>query len=133
VHAPLWIAACDTLGIAITADVAQPAVREYRAEQGQPLPPSAESPRPPFSKSAFVDAICAWIAGDDQSINVVDNPLLRNIFLLLREELHDTDIPRRAKVRDRIMELYEEHVGCLAAEIEVRPRNHPQNSINFLT
>ncbi|KAI5894826.1 uncharacterized protein SCHCODRAFT_02497231 [Schizophyllum commune H4-8] len=122
-HAPLWIAACNRRGIAITADVAQPTVRAYRAEQGQPPPPSAaNSPHLPFSKSTFVDAICAWIAGNDQSINVIDNPLLRNIFLLLRKELQDADIPRRARVRDRIMELYKER---LAAEIEVRLRHRP--------
>ena len=51
---------------------------------------------------------------------MIDNPLLRHIFLLLRAELRDEDIPRRSKVRDRVMELWEEHTEHLKKEIEVR-------------
>ncbi|TRM64927.1 hypothetical protein BD626DRAFT_536134 [Schizophyllum amplum] len=97
-HTDAWIAACDKFDITIMADSAQPAVRKYRRQGQAPLQPTVEEGhRQAFSKEAFVDAICAWIAGDDQSINVIESLLLRNIFLLLREELKDNDIPGRAK------------------------------------
>ena len=55
-----------------------------------------------------------------KSLNVIENPLLRNIFLLLRQELKDEDIPGRTKVRERVMQLWEEHISHLSKEIEVR-------------
>lgn len=55
-----------------------------------------------------------------QSLNVVESPELRRIFLMLREELHDLDIPHRSKMRDRIMEVYMEHLAMLKSDLEVR-------------
>jgi hypothetical protein len=99
-HSGDWIAACDRLGIDITAKGAQNTVRNYRKQHNQAS--SAADPedlRRPFAPEAFVDAIVEFIVSDDQvlvksssvfisliytscdqSINVIESPKLRAIF-----------------------------------------------------
>ena len=55
-----------------------------------------------------------------QSLNVVESPELRRIFLMLREELCDSDIPHRSRMRDCVMEVYKEHLAMLESDMEVR-------------
>lgn len=55
-----------------------------------------------------------------QSLNVIESPKLRAIFLMLREDLKDSDIPHRTTIRQRIMEIWEEHLGTLSEEMQVR-------------
>jgi len=38
----------------------------------------------------------------------------------LREELRDSDIPHRSRMRDRVMEVYKEHLAMLESDMEVR-------------
>ena len=38
---------------------------------------------------------------------------------MLREELRDSDIPHRSKMRDRIMEVFKEHLAMLKSDMEV--------------
>ncbi|KAJ7884388.1 hypothetical protein B0H14DRAFT_2564440 [Mycena olivaceomarginata] len=110
-HADEWISGCDQLGIPITAKDAQPAVEKFRQRYGQQSgtggTTSGAKGRRPFSHEAFVDALVEFIVGDDQSINVIENEHLRNLFLMLREDLRDSDIeyPARnvlARVHSRI-------------------------------
>jgi hypothetical protein len=54
-----------------------------------------------------------------QAISVVESPRLRKIFLLLREELKESDIPSRSTMRNRIEEAYEKHMKELQEEMEV--------------
>jgi hypothetical protein len=54
-----------------------------------------------------------------QSINIVESPRLRKIFLLLRKELQESDIPSRTTIRARIEEAYEEHMKQLEEEMAV--------------
>lgn len=54
-----------------------------------------------------------------QSINVVENQQLRAIFLMLRAELKDSDIPHRTKIRKRIIETWDEHLNTLQREMAV--------------
>lgn len=54
-----------------------------------------------------------------QAISVVESPRLRKIFLLLREELKESDTPSRSTMRNRIEEAYEEHIKQLQEEMEV--------------
>lgn len=54
-----------------------------------------------------------------QSLNVVESPHLRAIFLMLREELRDEDIPRRTHIRQRVSEVWEEHNSDLEDEMKV--------------
>lgn len=54
-----------------------------------------------------------------QSINVVENEQLRAIFLMLRAELTDSDIPHRTKIRKRIIEVWDDHLNSLESELGV--------------
>ncbi|KAF7372181.1 Dimer-Tnp-hAT domain-containing protein [Mycena venus] len=120
-HANEWIAGCDRLKIPIKAKDAQPAVEKYRRRQGQQFNALGTSSRTkgrrPYSHEAFVDAIVEFVVGDDQSINVIENESLRAIFLMLREDLQDSDIPHRSTIRNRIMQLFEEHLDRVASDI----------------
>jgi hypothetical protein len=54
-----------------------------------------------------------------QSINIVESPRLRKIFLLLRKELKESDIPSRSTMRTRIEQAYDEHMKQLEEEMAV--------------
>jgi hypothetical protein len=96
--------------------------------------------RKPFTQEGFEDAIIDFIVADDQvcidllcdplvpfililihyqSLNVIECPELRSIFLMLREELQDSDIPHRATIRRRIMQLWGEQLNRVADEMAV--------------
>jgi hypothetical protein len=49
----------------------------------------------------------------------VESPRLRKIFLLLRKELQESDIPSRTTIHARIEEAYEEHMKQLEEEMAV--------------
>ncbi|KAJ6537037.1 hypothetical protein B0H19DRAFT_1317438 [Mycena capillaripes] len=122
-HADEWISGCDRLGIPITAKDDQPAVEKFRQRYGQQSgtggTTSGAKGRRPFSHEAFVDALVELIVGDDQFINVIENKHLRNLFLMLREDLRDSDIPHRSIIRNPIMELLDEHLDQIEADIAV--------------
>ncbi|KAJ7853951.1 hypothetical protein B0H14DRAFT_3136693 [Mycena olivaceomarginata] len=96
-HIDAWVEACDQLKIPIKAKEAARFVDAYRVRKHQKTGNTSNSEpgkkRTPFSQEAFVDAIVEFIVSDDQSINVVENEQLRAIFLMLRAELKDSDIP----------------------------------------
>ncbi|KAJ7027234.1 hypothetical protein C8F04DRAFT_1399602 [Mycena alexandri] len=108
-HLDAWVEGCDKLKIPINAKEASKHVDAYRSRKGQNTGASSNSElgqkRTEFSQEAFVDALVEFIVGDDQSINVVENQQLRAIFLMLRAELKDSDIPHRTKIRKRIIEV----------------------------
>jgi hypothetical protein len=54
-----------------------------------------------------------------QSINVVESPRLKNIFLLLRKELKESDIPGRTTIRKRVDEVYEDYLKELETDMKV--------------
>ena len=54
-----------------------------------------------------------------QSINVIESPRLRKIFLLLRQELKESDIPGRTMIRSRIEKAYEDYLKQLEEEMAV--------------
>ncbi|KAK6996199.1 hypothetical protein R3P38DRAFT_2477759, partial [Favolaschia claudopus] len=119
-HLDAWVAGCDRLKIPITAEEAQPFLADYRRRHGQSASETGSSKtkdRKPFSHEGFVNAIVEFIVGDDQSINVIENQQLRAIFLMLREELKDADIPHRTTIRKRILEVWEEHLDSLEKEM----------------
>ncbi|KAK6992491.1 ribonuclease H-like domain-containing protein, partial [Favolaschia claudopus] len=120
-HLDAWVEGCDRLKIPITAQDALLRVNEYRARKNQATSggstSASDKKRTPFTQDAFVDAIVEWIVSDDQSINVVENEQLRNIFLMLRSELNDSDIPHRTKIRKRVIEIWDEHLANLESEM----------------
>ncbi|THV04128.1 hypothetical protein K435DRAFT_851123 [Dendrothele bispora CBS 962.96] len=101
-HLGPWVDACDHLGYPITAKSALIKANAYRQQQGRSTQTSTSEnlngSRCAFSSEAFLDAICEWIVGDSQSINGIESPRLRKIFLMLREELKDEDIPHRTHI-----------------------------------
>jgi hypothetical protein len=54
-----------------------------------------------------------------QSINVIESPQLRKVFLLLRKELRESDIPSRTTIRKRIEDTYQTHLEELSKEMQV--------------
>ena len=54
-----------------------------------------------------------------QSLNVIDNRKLRDIFLMLRQDLKDSDIPSRTTITTRIKEKLSSHFQHLQEEISV--------------
>ena len=60
-----------------------------------------------------------------QSLNVIESPELRKIFLMLRHELRDTDIPHRSTLRTHILEALEDHLLTLEGQMKVRSNDHP--------
>jgi len=57
-----------------------------------------------------------------QSLNAIENLQLRQIFLMLREELRDSDIPHHLTIRARIIEVWDEHLDDLQKEMKVWKR-----------
>lgn len=54
-----------------------------------------------------------------QSINVIECPQLRQIFLMLCEELTDTDIPHCTFIRAWVIQTWERYTSTLKGEMEV--------------
>ncbi|KAK0432827.1 uncharacterized protein EV420DRAFT_1695189 [Desarmillaria tabescens] len=106
------------------ADKAEGPVAAYRESKGQDPKQNSSLPSgfdevPGFSLEAFIDALVAFIVSNDQSFNVVESLELRWIFLMLREELTDDDIPRRTQIWKRVMEIWEDHLKQLSKEMQV--------------
>ncbi|KJA23886.1 hypothetical protein HYPSUDRAFT_114830, partial [Hypholoma sublateritium FD-334 SS-4] len=119
-----WIDGCDKFKIPITAERAKGPVAQYRESRGDPSAESAQAAgnRPPdipaYSYEAFVDAITEFVIADDQSINVIESPFLRRIFMLLRQDLSDNEIPHRSAIQNRIKSFWEEHLGVLEGDMK---------------
>jgi hypothetical protein len=68
-HRDEWITSCDLAGIEITAKTGtiRDAVNEFRQEHGQDhSSPDNGTTRIPYTKDNFVDAVIAWVTGNDQ-------------------------------------------------------------------
>ncbi|EKM49379.1 uncharacterized protein PHACADRAFT_201634 [Phanerochaete carnosa HHB-10118-sp] len=119
-HIDAWVTACDKAGIRITAKSATAYVEAWRCRQHREAGSNVQHDdgRPQFSKELFVDYIVEWIVTDDQSLSVVDNPRLRNIFLLLHSELHDKDIPHRTTIQAQVGEVFEEYLDELSQDMQ---------------
>ena len=66
-HPSAWIAACDKLGIDITAKGAQNTIRDYQRQHNQASSGAdPEDLQKHFTPEAFVDAIVNFIVSDDQ-------------------------------------------------------------------
>ncbi len=51
----------------------------------------------------------------------MESPRLKRIFLILRNELKESDIPGRTSIRDHIMDMYSQHLKKLTEDMKVRP------------
>jgi hypothetical protein len=52
-------------------------------------------------------------------LNVIESPRLHAIFLMLRKDLQDSDIPGRTTIRKRVDEVLTEHLCQLEKEMKV--------------
>ncbi|KAF4612560.1 hypothetical protein D9613_012719 [Agrocybe pediades] len=125
-HLHEWVDGCDKLKIAINEnfELKNPSINKYRADRdGRSHPQAAKSKEfeheiPEYSREAFADAITDFIVADDQSIRVIDSPYLRRIFLLLRQELRDSDIPHRTSIKEHILKRLDKHFETLRNEMQ---------------
>jgi len=131
-HIADWVKACDDEKIQIRGVDAIRAVRQFR---NLPEPTNLEAGRQQFSKAAFEDALAEFIVGDDQvckklaenskthvlyqALNVIESPRLRKIFLMLKKDLTEKDIPGRSTMRTRIDSMYQDHLQRLKGEMKV--------------
>jgi hypothetical protein len=90
---------------------------------------------PPFSAEVFLDHLVRFIVADDQvwfrnhgfltlshhfkSIRVVECHEFRQLCLVLRESLEDTDIPHRDKMREAIVRRWRESFKELKLDLSV--------------
>ena len=54
-----------------------------------------------------------------QSINIVESPRLKKIFLLLHQELKESDIPGRTTICKKIDKVYQDYLKQLEEEMTV--------------
>ncbi|KAK0470464.1 uncharacterized protein EV420DRAFT_1473521 [Desarmillaria tabescens] len=87
-HVTAWLTKCEQLGIEVCTKqkAYRDAINNFQIEQGKQLPSSGGTTQHPYSKESFIDAL---------SINVIENPHLHAIFLMLHEGLKESDIPHR--------------------------------------
>ncbi|KAJ6620952.1 hypothetical protein B0H10DRAFT_2432551 [Mycena sp. CBHHK59/15] len=75
--------------------------------------------REEFSLPGFYERLVKWIAVDDQSIDVVDCPELRNLLLFVGAQLEDEDIPHRTMLSKLIAERFQVEYNKMIREIQV--------------
>ena len=74
---------------------------------------------PPFSPSSLHRHLVEFIVADDQSLNVVECNEFRRLLLFLREDLKDTDIPHRTKIKMDIIEAWKDYFVTLKQDLAV--------------
>ncbi|KAJ3566999.1 hypothetical protein NP233_g6642 [Leucocoprinus birnbaumii] len=125
-HFEDWVHACDEQEIAITAQDAelQRLLQDFWKEAGKgksaPIFDGGKDSHLclKYSHDAFVDAIVEWIVSDDQSLNMIENVKLRNIFLMLKKDLRNSDIPHRNHIRDHAICIWEDYLDKLKGDIK---------------
>ncbi|KAF5378856.1 hypothetical protein D9615_006941 [Tricholomella constricta] len=71
--------------------------------------------REPFTLQGFYSRLAKWIAVDDQSINVIESPELRELLLFLGTQLTDRDIPHRTKLTEIIIDCFKTEYKAMNA------------------
>lgn len=99
-----------------------------------------------FSQDAFHQHLLNFIVADDQvrdacflfillcscfvvpnhkSLNVVECPEFRKLLLLLRSDLKDSQIPRRTKIRELLLQAWKTYFQVLRSDLAVGLPPHP--------
>ena len=55
-----------------------------------------------------------------KSLNVVEVPEFRKLLLLLRSDLKDSQIPRRTKIHELVIQAWRQHFQVLRRDLAVR-------------
>ncbi|OBZ73092.1 Zinc finger BED domain-containing protein 4 [Grifola frondosa] len=113
-HEEEYIESCQKFGWKM--QLRRQRVRE--AAQATSAPDGSEpSNCMPFTAQSFIRHIINFIVADDQSINVVECREFCDLLLHLRDELHETDIPRRTKIRESIIAAWKAYFEMLKADL----------------
>ncbi|PIL24443.1 hypothetical protein GSI_14197 [Ganoderma sinense ZZ0214-1] len=83
--------------------------------------PNAAPPEP-FTQAGFHRRIVQWMAHDDQALNVVENPLFRELLIYASSSpnvLVDDDILHRTLANTILVEEYEREISELREELKV--------------
>ena len=118
-------------------------IAEFRGESKSKLTDCGNllNESPMFTKTAFVDAIVGLVVTEDlisdvmsflvsfwvlicygrcfKPLSIVESVSLQRLFLMLRKELRDSDIPHKTTIRDRVEEVLMEHFDNLEKEMHV--------------
>lgn len=108
------------LGYKITVADAkiQDKVREARRRRPDSRE-SLENPVPPYTREAFADALVEFFCSADLSFYSIENKRLRRLFLMLKQDLQETDIPHRQALRDRAIRMWEGYLSVLQSDLKV--------------
>ncbi|KAF5387624.1 hypothetical protein D9615_000715 [Tricholomella constricta] len=74
--------------------------------------------REPFTLEGFYDRLAKWIVVDDQSINVIESPELRDLLLFIGTELTENNLPHRTKLTEIIVESFKKEYAELMNDIQ---------------
>ncbi|THU99505.1 hypothetical protein K435DRAFT_794863 [Dendrothele bispora CBS 962.96] len=125
-HLDFWVETCNQMGIDITAKEALPFLEGHCLEAEEDV---SKIPRLAYSKEAFLDAICKhlYLSSSNnlltilQAIYCIENVKLRAIFLMLKKDLKDKDIPRRNTICIRILTLWDHHLDTIHLDFQIAP------------
>ncbi|KAJ7482847.1 hypothetical protein B0H11DRAFT_1807231, partial [Mycena galericulata] len=74
--------------------------------------------REEFSLPGFYERLVKWIAVDDQALDVVDCPELRDLLMFIGAQLEDEDIPHRTKLSQLIASRFHTEYTKMINEIQ---------------
>lgn len=60
----------------------------------------------------------------EQALNVIECPEFRDLLLLLRQDLKDSQIPHRTKIREEIISAWQKYFAVLQTDLAVSV-SHP--------
>ncbi|KAI5980978.1 hypothetical protein EDC04DRAFT_2917029 [Pisolithus marmoratus] len=70
-----------------------------------------------FTQERFKEALINFIVADDQSLNVIECYEFRNLLLLLRKDLLQSDIPKQMKLHEMILVSWKQHMDVLRVDL----------------
>ncbi|KAF5309470.1 hypothetical protein D9619_012446 [Psilocybe cf. subviscida] len=79
---------------------------------------SRSSETEPFTLEGLYERLVCWIATDDQSINTLENPEFRQLFLYACRQICDKDLPHRTRLADLISLQFKKEYSCMISEIK---------------
>ncbi|KAJ8457523.1 hypothetical protein ONZ45_g18279 [Pleurotus djamor] len=105
IHLDEWVKSCDAAGIKIANVEALSHITELRYRENAAT--NGPRPREKYTPLGFLDVLAKCFATNDLSINLIESPEFRDLFLMLREDFKDNDIPHRTSLHTRLKELWE--------------------------
>jgi hypothetical protein len=130
-HEEEWVKECQKLKINLRGKEGEEAMARFT---GVTVERQAEA-RTPFTHDNLLDSLVQFIVATDQvyffssiffpyliffkAIMIVERPEFRRLCLLLRPELHESDIPHRTTMQQRILDNFGEKLQSMSQHIQV--------------